>query len=124
MHSYEPYNDITVLIYLTHHLPIDCGTSVWMRKQTALINPVTPKDAKKMKMNFLDLEYRLERERKNREKWIEIDGVGNQFNRMVTNPSGAFHSATRHFGSDMGNGRIYQRFRIGIDWNTFKMNNA
>lgn len=124
VHSDEPYNDITVLIYLTPGLPIDCGTSLWMHKQTGLVNPVTPQDAKKMKMSFLDLKYQLEWESKKREKWIEIDRVGNRFNRMVAYPSGAFHSATRHFGSDMSNGRIYQTFRIGVDWNTFKMNNA
>lgn len=32
VHSDEPYNDITVLIYLTPGLPVDCGTSLWMHK--------------------------------------------------------------------------------------------
>ncbi len=34
VHSDEPYNDITVLIYLTPSLPYDCGTSLWQHKQT------------------------------------------------------------------------------------------
>jgi hypothetical protein len=64
----------------------------------------------------------LEKESKMREKWVEIDRIGNRFNRMVAYPSGIFHSATKHFGSNMNNGRIYQTFRVGVDWNTFKMN--
>ncbi len=60
----------------------------------------------------------------NRSKWIEIDRVGNFFNRMVAYPSGAFHSATKHFGSNLENGRIYQTFRIGVNWDSFKMYNC
>ncbi len=122
MHSDEPYNDITVLIYLTPDLPFDCGTSLWMHKQTGLINPATPQDARRLKMKLSDLRNRLEVDSKLRDKWVEIDRVGNRFNRMVAYPSGALHSATKHFGGDMKNGRIYQTFRIGVDWNTFNMN--
>jgi hypothetical protein len=31
------------------------------------------------------------------------------------------HSATNHFGSTVKDVRFYQTFRIGVDWNTFKM---
>lgn len=122
VHSDEPYNDITVLIYLTPNLPYDCGTSLWMHKQTGLINPATPQDARRLKMKLSDVRNRLEEDSKLRDKWVEIDRVGNRFNRMVAYPSGALHSATKHFGGGMKNGRIYQTFRIGVDWTTFKMN--
>lgn len=122
VHSDEPYNDITALVYLTPDIPIDCGTSLWMHKQTGLINPATKADAKRLKMNFNDLKDLLEDDSKKRSKWIEIDRIGNKFNRMVAYPSGAFHSATQHYGSNFNNGRIYQTFRIGVDWNSFKMN--
>jgi hypothetical protein len=75
-------------------------------------------------MNYHDLRIQLEHESKDRSKWIEIDRVGNKFNRMVAYPSGAFHSATRHFGSALGTGRIYQTFRIGVDWDSFRMKKA
>lgn len=121
VHSDEPYNDITVLIYLTPNLPLDCGTSLWMHKATRLINPATPADARRLGIKYHDLREMLEDESKDRSKWIEIDRAGNKFNRMVAYPSGVFHSASKHFGSTMHNGRIYQTFRIGVDWNTFKM---
>ncbi|MBP6624151.1 MAG: hypothetical protein KA198_03210 [Chitinophagaceae bacterium] len=124
VHSDEPYNDITVLIYLTPDLPYDCGTSLWMHKQTGLINPATPQDARRLNIKLSELRNRLEEDSKLRDKWVEIDRVGNRFNRMVAYPSGALHSATKHFGGDMKNGRIYQTFRIGVDWSTFKMNNV
>ncbi len=121
VHSDEPYNDITVVIYLTPGIPIDCGTSLWMHKQTGLKDPATQADARKHKMKFLDLKYQLEEESKDRTKWVEIDRAGYLFNRMVAYPSGAFHSATNHYGGNLANGRIYQTFRIGIDWDSFKM---
>ena len=124
VHSDEPYNDITVVIYLTPGIPVDCGTSLWMHKKTSLINPATAADARRLKMKFSDLKNQLELESKDRSKWIEIDRVGYGFNRMVAYPSGAFHSATNHYGGSLQNGRIYQTFRIGVDWKTFRMNNA
>lgn len=124
VHSDEPYNDITVLVYLTPGMPFDCGTSHWMHKQTGLTDPATPADARRLKMKHSVLKELLETESKQRDKWVEIDRAGNRFNRMVAYPSGVLHSATQHYGSDMGNGRIYQTFRIGVDWNTFRMSKA
>ena len=121
VHSDEPYNDITAVVYLTPGLPPDCGTSLWMHKQTGLINPVMPTDARRFKMTLHDLQNKLERESKDRSKWIEIDRAGYQYNRLVAYPSGAFHSATKHYGGSLKNGRIYQTFRIGVDWNSFRM---
>ncbi len=123
VHSDEPYNDITVVIYLTPGIPLDCGTSLWMHKQTGLIDPVTPAAARRLKVKFLDLKYQLEAESQDRNKWMEIDRVGYRFNRMLAYPSGIFHSATNHYGGTLETGRIYQTFRIGVDWNTFRMKN-
>ena len=122
VHSDEPYNDITVLIYLTPGLPLDCGTSLWMHKLTGLTDPATPQDARRLKMKFTALKELLVNDTKDRTKWVEIDRLGNRFNRMVAYPSGALHSATNHFGSDINNGRLYQTFRIGVDWSSLKMN--
>nr|MBP6315773.1 hypothetical protein [Chitinophagaceae bacterium] len=122
VHSDEPYNDITILIYLTPDLPVDCGTSLWMHKETGLMNPATPQDARKLGMTLSALRELLEVESTDRSKWVEIDRIGNRLNRMVAYPSGVFHSATKHFGSTMSNGRLYQTFRVGVDWNRFSMN--
>lgn len=124
VHSDEPYNDITVLIYLTPGIPFHCGTSLWMHKQTGLTNPPMPADARRMKMKLADLQQLLEIDSKDRSKWVEVDRAGYRFNRMVAYPSGVLHSATNHYGGHLENGRVYQTFRIGVDWTTFRMNNA
>jgi hypothetical protein len=122
VHSDEPFNDITILIYLTPDLPVDCGTSLWMHKATGLVDPATPQDARRLGLPFSKLQEMLEEQSTDRTKWIEIDRIGNRLNRMVAYPSGVFHSATKHFGSAINNGRIYQTFRVGVDWNRFSIN--
>ena len=121
VHSDEPYNDITIVVYLTPGLPVDCGTSLWMHKSTGLCDPAMPADARLLNTSIAQLRGQLEKESKFRSKWVEIDRIGYRFNRMVAYPSGIFHSATRHYGSHSGNGRLYQTFRVGVDWNSFKL---
>jgi hypothetical protein len=124
VHSDLPHDDITVLVYLTPDLPLDTGTSLWMHKATGLTDAPTSADARKLKTSLAALRQTLEEDSAQRSKWIEIDRAGNRFNRMVAYPSGALHSATKHFGSNIHNGRLYQTFRIGVDWSTFKMAKA
>ncbi len=124
VHSDSPYNDITVVIYLTPGLPFDCGTSLWMHKQTGLYDPPMVEDARRLKIKIADLREQFETESKNRKKWVEIDRIGYRFNRMVAYPSGVLHSATNHHGGTLNNVRLYQTFRIGVDWNTFRMSHA
>jgi len=123
VHSDEPYNDITILIYLKPGIPTECGTSLWKHKETGLTDPPNANDAKRLGMKVADIHELLIHDSRLRSKWIEIDRVGNQFNRMVAYPSGVFHSASRHYGSNMENGRIYQTLRVGVDWNSFRMKN-
>ncbi|MFN8164722.1 MAG: DUF6445 family protein [Bacteroidia bacterium] len=121
VHSDEPYNDITVLIYLTPELPFDCGTSLWMHKEYKITDPATERDAYRMKMKLGAMRQQMERDTKDRTKWVEVDRVGYRFNRMVAYPSGVLHSASRHFGASLKEGRLYQTFRIGVDWGTLRM---
>lgn len=121
VHSDYPHDDITALVYLTPDLPFDCGTSLWMHKETGLTDPPTAADARRLKTKVGDIRNRFEVESKLRDKWAEIDRVGYRFNRLVAYPSGALHSATKHYGSDIHDVRLYQTFRIGVDWSTFRM---
>jgi hypothetical protein len=121
VHSDSPYNDITALIYLTPGLPVDCGTSLWMHKKTGLCDPPTPGATRRLHMKLEDLRNQFELESRQRNKWVETDRVGYRFNRLIAYPSGALHSASKHFGDHLTNGRIYQTFRIGVDWNTFRL---
>jgi hypothetical protein len=122
VHSDEPYNDLTIVIYLTPSLPIQCGTSLWKHKSTGLSDPVMPADARRLKRPIGEIRQQLEKESKRRQKWEEIDRIGYRFNRMVAYPSGVFHSATQHYGDNSGNGRLYQTFRVGVDWSSFRLN--
>lgn len=124
VHSDLPYNDITVVIYLTPGLPFDCGTSLWMHKQTKLCDPPMAIDARKHNLKIGELQNQFEKESKIRNKWIEVDRIGYRYNRMVAYPSGILHSATNHYGRSLQDGRLYQTFRIGVDWDSFRMSNG
>jgi len=119
VHSDTPFDDITLVVYLTPGLPADCGTSLWQHKRTGLSEPPTVSDARRLKCKLSALRDELERDSKNRSRWIETDRLGYRFNRMVAYPSGLLHSATNHYGSSMADGRLFQTFRIGVDWSTF-----
>ena len=121
VHSDEPYEDITVLIYLTPGLPLDCGTSLWQHRTTGLVNAPTQRDARRLKTTLTKLRDRLETDSENRQKWIEIDRAGYRFNRMVAYASGMLHSASRHYGSNLRDGRVYQTYRIGVDWSSCRL---
>jgi Family of unknown function (DUF6445) len=121
VHSDEPYEDITVLVYLTPGLPVDCGTSLWQHRATGLVNAPTQRDARRLKTTLTKLRDRLEVDSEKRQKWIEIDRAGYRFNRMVAYASGMLHSASRHYGSNLRDGRIYQTFRIGVDWSRCRL---
>jgi hypothetical protein len=118
VHCDEPFDEITVLIYLTPGLPLEFGTSIWQHKRTGLIKAPTRADARRLGTTLTRLRGWLERDSTRRECWIEIDRVGYKYNRMVAYPNGLLHSASRHFGSDLAAGRLYQIFRVGISWST------
>ena len=54
----------------------------------------------------------LVRDCSHRARWVEIDRADYRPNRMVAFPSGLLHSASRHFGRSLGQGRIDQNFRV------------
>ena len=118
VHYDTPLDDITIVVYLTPRLPVDCGTSLWMHKATRLIAPPSRSDSRRLGIPIQTIRDRLESASTRRNSWIEVDRAGYRFNRMVAYPSGLLHSATRHYGSGLADGRIYQTFRIGVDWST------
>jgi hypothetical protein len=76
VHSDTPFDDITLVIYLTPGLPADCGTSLWQHKRTGLCEPPTVSDARRLKCKLSALRDELERDSKNRARWIETDRLG------------------------------------------------
>jgi Family of unknown function (DUF6445) len=116
VHYDTPRTSITVLVYLTPGLSAEYGTSFWEHKRTKIVNAPEQSDARRLKTTLTALNRHLGRDAESREKWSEIDRVGYKYNRMIAFTSGMLHSASRHYGHNLQNGRVYQAFRIGVDW--------
>lgn len=114
VHYDEPLRWVMFLIYLTPGAPYDAGTSLWQHRATGLCRPPSPSDAKRLGSTVETLLATLERDAHTRSRWVEIDRVGNVYNRAVMFPGGFYHSASRHFGSGLRNGRIYQSFHFPV----------
>ena len=114
IHYDDPLPWVMFLIYLTPGAPFDAGTSLWQHRRTGLTRPPTQSDAKRLGSTVEKLQAILERDARTRSRWVEIDRVGNVFNRAVMFPGGFYHSASRHFGSGFHDGRIYQSFHFPV----------
>ena len=114
IHCDDPLPWVMFLIYLTPNAPYDAGTSLWQHRRTGLVMPPTKRDAERLGSSVEKLAAILERDARIRSRWIEIDRVGNVFNRAVMFPGGFYHSASRHFGSSFRDGRIYQSFHFPV----------
>ena len=114
IHYDDPLRWVMFLIYLTPNAPYDAGTSLWQHKSTGLMKPPSPGDAKRLGSTVKKLLAILERDSRVRNRWTEVDRVGNVFNRAVMFPGGFYHSASRHFGSTLRDGRIYQSFHFPV----------
>lgn len=121
VHSDVPDDDMTIVVYLTPGIPPNFGTSLWQHKKTGLVKAPSRADARRLKTTLTSLRKRLEDDTRRRDRWIEIDRAGYRYNRMVAYPSAVLHSATAHYGENLSGGRIYQTFRIGVDWRTCKL---
>ncbi|HEV2761672.1 MAG TPA: DUF6445 family protein [Pyrinomonadaceae bacterium] len=116
VHYDLPLEWAMLIVYLTPGAPADAGTSLWQHRSTGLTTKPTARDAQRLGTTVERLNAVLWRDRYRHERWREIDRVGNVYNRAVMFSAGFFHSATRHFGSDLKHGRIYQTFHFPIDW--------
>jgi len=114
VHYDDPPSWLMLLIYLTPSAPFDSGTSLWQHRETGLIAKPTKTQAAQLGISMKEFEDIWERDSSRRRCWTEIDRIGNVYNRAVVFPGGFFHSATRHFGSNRGNGRMYQSFHFPI----------
>jgi len=114
VHYDEPPDWMSLLVYLTPNAPYNTGTSFWQHRETGLIAKPMKRDASRLGLRSKELETVFERDGWKRKCWIEIDRVGNVYNRAVMFSAGLFHSATKHFGHDLNNGRLYQSFHFPV----------
>jgi hypothetical protein len=112
VHFDEPADWMSLLVYLTPDAPADCGTSFWQHRATGLTAKPTRRDALRLNLSFDKLKLMIEDDGWNRKSWIEVDRIGNVYNRAVMFPAGLFHSATHHFGHNLKDGRLYQSFHF------------
>lgn len=114
VHFDDPPEWMMLLIYLTPNSPYDAGTSLWQHRKTGLTAKPNRKDAQNLGSSEEKLEALLIRDSQRPRRWLEVDRIGNKFNRAIMFPGGLLHSATRHFGSNVANGRLYQSFHFPI----------
>jgi len=112
VHFDEPSDWMSLLVYLTPDAPVDCGTSFWKHRETGLTAKPKRRDAMRLGLSLEQLKLVIERDGWTRRCWIEIDRIGNVYNRAVMFPAGLFHSATHHFGQSLRDGRLYQSFHF------------
>jgi hypothetical protein len=114
VHFDEPASWMMLLVYLTPDAPYDAGTSLWQHRETGLVARPTRGDAERLGATMAELTELLSNDGEKPKRWIEIDRIGNVYNRAVMFPGKRLHSATRHFGSNRLNGRLYQAFHFPI----------
>jgi hypothetical protein len=112
VHYDTPLDWLMMIVYLTPDAPFESGTSFWQHRKTGLTAAPGRKDAARLGRTVAELERVLERDSKTPGAWREIDRIGNVYNRAVLFPGGRLHSATRHFGNALSNGRLYQTFHF------------
>lgn len=114
VHADEPPDWITLLVYLNPRAPLNAGTSFWRHRETGLTSWPNAADARRLGRPVNRLRDQLERDAGDRRLWTKTDSASNVYNRAVAYPGGMLHSASRHFGSNLENGRLYQLFHFSI----------
>nr|AAP58627.1 hypothetical protein [uncultured Acidobacteriota bacterium] len=114
IHYDDPAGWMMLLVYLTPDALLDAGTSTWQHRETGLIAKPTRQDASRLGMSLKALEMKLIEDSHKLKSWREVDRIGNVYNRAVMFPSRLLHSATKHFGRNHLEGRLYQAFHFPI----------
>lgn len=100
------------VVFLTPDAPPECGTTLWRSKRTGLRRwPLesdtvgTGKTIQQLGDETVNGDSLLDET-----KWKRVDQIGNVYNRLVVWRGKMFHSASKYFGSDESNGRLFQLF--------------
>jgi len=93
-------------VYLTPNAPFESGISFFADKELGARSATDVRDGAEEAIVYGAGGAHL----LDRTKWDEVDRVGNVFNRLVVWDARMIHSATEYFGTDGGNGRLFQMF--------------
>jgi hypothetical protein len=94
------------VLFLTPSAPLDAGLSFFFGRLSGIRRRVN--DPKLMDLTFGGgAEY-------DRDRWIEVDRVGNVYNRLVLFDAHLAHGATAYFGSTLRDGRLFQNFFFNL----------
>jgi hypothetical protein len=89
-------------LYLTPDAPLESGTSFYQHKITGARHPSG--DREKMAITFAEGNIF------DKTKWLEVDRVGNVYNRLVLWSGKSIHSGSAYFGVEIQNARLFQVF--------------
>lgn len=87
------------MIYLTPDAPYDCGTSFFASKTTKARHKDDDPDDKSFVGGFYDST-----------KFDLVDSVGNIYNRLVLFDARCYHSASKYFGTNIQDSRLFHLF--------------
>ena len=99
-------------VYLTPDAPPECGTSLWRNKKTGVYRRITEDDARQRGKTIKEVQDETfgEGSLLDRTKWIEIDRIGNVYNRCALWQGGLCHSSSGYFGHTDETRRLFQLF--------------
>ena len=87
------------MVYLTPDAPYDCGTSLYASKTTKARHLDDDPSGVSFAGGFYDST-----------KFDLVDSIGNVFNRLVLFDARSFHSASKYFGKDITDSRLFHLF--------------
>lgn len=90
------------ILFLTPNAPIEAGLSIFRGKQTGLRRRTEDRD-------LMDRTFGGGAEF-DRNRWEEVDRIGNFYNRLVLFDAQVPHGASAYFGTTPENGRLFQNF--------------
>ena len=87
------------MVYLTPDAPFECGTTLYAHKETKLRHQSEFSGYPVFDGGFYDST-----------KFEVVDVIGNVFNRLVIFDSKSIHAASKYFGNNLENSRLFHMF--------------
>jgi len=103
----DEYNSWAGVLYLTPNPPVSSGTTFYKFKDGTIC---------KRDRDILKNNEEIDRWSQDMTKWIEIDNIGNVFNRLILFNSNNYHMSRDYFGDTKENARLFQVFFFSTEY--------